>query len=165
MEEFQKYVRKFGELVIEDVPVHLFFLKVGKITPQKDDIDPTRLKRGKTMITVDEQSKKSSLLAIVEFRGRTLILSRKEGSFSVEQVAKKLSWEYGKKYSKESLKPDRVFEGGRVHHYTISDPGHFLDFLHWIKGVNGLDIASQQGEHVWHKMVEWLNKRPEGKLQ
>jgi len=162
LEGYEKFVKKFGELVIEDVPMHLFTLKVGKITPQRDDFDPSRLKRGITVISVNERSKESSLKAIIQFRGRTLILSMKEGTFSIEDVAKRLSLEYGKKYPKENLKADGVFDGGRVHHYTVSDPGHFLDFLHWIREKKGLDIASQQGEHVWHQMAEWLRKRPDG---
>jgi hypothetical protein len=160
---FEKFAQKFGELYDEDKPVYLFSLKVDSIEPQRDDIDPIRLKRGKAKIIVKERSKVSSLIATVEFRGRTLILSRREGSCNVEDVAKRLSLEYGKKYPKESLKPDRVLEGGRVHHYSVSDPEHFLGLLHLIQRVNGLDIYSQQGEHMIQKMAEWLRTRREGK--
>jgi len=165
LEGFEKFAQKFSELYEEDRPVYLFSVEVDSIEPQRDDIDPSRLKRGRAKIIVKEPSKNSVVTAVVEFRGNTLILSRVNGNCDLGEVGSRLHLEYSKKYPKESLKPDRVLERGRIRHYTVSNPAHFLDFLHLIHTIKGLDIYSRQGEHLIARLVEWNKERANAKTK
>ncbi len=154
---FQKAVSKLGDLIEADKPVYLFTVRVEPIEPQRDDVDHS-LKRGKARILVKERSRNSAFNAIVEVRGRTLVLSRLNGEYDLADLAKRLDIEYSKRYPKERLKLDRVLKDGRVRHYIVTNPEHFFGFLHFIHNVP-LEIYTQQGEHAMPKWIHWINEK------
>ncbi len=131
-------------------------IRVNAITVQPDRYKPTsldpvelehlRAKRAKVRFTVSEGRRTSEFAAILEFRGRTLIVSRKSGSFSASELADWLAMEYENRYGIEGLlildedeeEDEEECEG------TVRGPQDFLDFLHLVK-VRGIEFTTTAG--------------------
>jgi len=154
---YQRTVYKLGELFQTDKPVHLFTVKVQSIgKPKLDEVTGT-IKHVNAKIIVKKSPQNSVINANIEFLGRTVILSRQSGDCDLDDLANRLSREYSVRYPKESLKPDRIPKKGKVQHYVISDPQHFLDFLHLVK-TKELEIFSREGENPFPQWLQWMKE-------
>ena len=136
---------------------HLFTVEINKITVQPSKYKPVslkavelevlRFKRALVRIAVREGERESRLLAVIEFRGRGLTLSRTEGDCSVEEVGRRLGLEFYKRYNKEGLRlVDDSLDPGKTCEYTVEDPMEFLAFLHLIKNRGTLEVYGQTNE-------------------
>src|SRR2546428_5675619 len=70
------------------IPMSQMSDKFKRVDPSSDlDIEALRLKRAKTEISVlDSNSRGSEFDAILEYRGRTLVLTRKKGDLNARWV-------------------------------------------------------------------------------
>jgi len=127
-EGFEKFAQKCSELCEEDRPVYLFSVEVDSIEPQRDDIDPSRLKRGRAKIIVKERSKKSFVTAVVEFRGNTLILSRVNGNCDLREVGSRLTLSIPRNTQRRASKQTESLSAGEYFTTRFQTPPIFSTF-------------------------------------
>lgn len=124
-------------------------VQIGKIVVQPDKYKPTSLapvelehlrpKRHKIDIAVSQGSKRSVFLAVIEFRGRTLVVTRKSGSYSATELVRTLEDAYFDRFQKECMIPP-FGDRDDVCECTLNNAREFSDFLHLLKG-RGLSMV------------------------
>jgi len=121
------------------------------------EIEALRLKRAMADVYVLDWDGKESLFdAILEYRGRTLILTRTKGEFSAQWVVEGLETDYFKRYAVEDmLLVVTILEHGKVAHATVKNPDEFLQYLHLLKNLRSVDIRNIESR--WLKTV---SRRP-----
>ncbi len=105
-------------------------------------------KRAKVAIEVKEDSKMSSLMARVEFRGNAITFTRNEGDCDTSQVAWRLSKYHRLRYGTPGL---RIISAPGLKDScdcTLENPAEFLDFLHLIKTNKRLEVSIQREKSV-----------------
>ncbi len=105
------------------------------------ELEILRLKRAKVDIKVVADLAQSEFLAVLEFRGRTLVLTRKSGTANAGGVAEDLADDYAIRYEKDGLLELDEEEDAECE-CTIVDPDDFLDFLHLLKVRGGITYTT-----------------------
>jgi hypothetical protein len=82
----------------------------------------------------------SELKAILEYRGRTLVLSRSKGNCDVRIIVEALASDFFDRYGDDGLVLVATREDQRICESTVKDPDEFLGYLHFIHTRGGLTI-------------------------
>lgn len=141
----------------EDLPRSVLKrLRVARIEVQPDRYKPIhgskylevgRFKRARVTFHLTEDSSQSTLTGILDFRGRTFILSRVTGTCSVLEVMEALTDFFYEKYDKVGLENGEVGDADTVWECTVVNPNLFLGYLHVIKErKNGLGWIGYQSD-------------------
>jgi hypothetical protein len=138
------------ERIPPDHPEYNLSIRVSKITHQSDkfkrvdtksvEMEALRLKRAKVWIDATENSKPSHLLAVIEFRGKQLLISRRDGECDPGQVAWRLSKYHSFRYGKPGLRIISAVSNTSSCDCTLENPSEFLKYLHLIKNNGVLEI-------------------------
>ncbi len=119
-----------------------YSIKIERITVQPDKFKPVslapveleviRFKRVKVGLRVVRERKVSKFMAIVEFRGRILILTRSEGlcdAFSLGEIV----WNDCERiYGEGFLNFLDANKDGRICEYAVLNPDELVGYFHYI---------------------------------
>jgi len=126
--------------------------------PIEIELETLHLKRSTGTLSARHNSKKSEFDWILEFRGKTLILSCKDGELRANWVVEALESDYYRRYRVEDvLYPVTIRENGRVAHATVDDPQKFFEYLHLLKTLSSVQInnvASRRAKNLSRRMTE-----------
>ena len=126
--------------------------------PVETDLETIHLKRATGSLSVAHDSKKSEFNWNLEFRGKTLILSRSDGNLGANWVVEALESDYHRRYGAEdALYPVATLNEGKVAHATVDDPQKFFEYLHLLKTFSRVQInnvASRRAKNLRKRMTE-----------
>src|SRR2546428_5647975 len=114
-------------------------LTVTKIEVQPDrykpirkskNIEVVRFKRAIVSFLMTEDSIESTLLGVLDFRGRTFTLSRRSGACNVGELMDSLGELFQEKYSKVGLGFSEPGNEKAIWEGSVVDPNLFLGYLH-----------------------------------
>ncbi len=120
---------------------------VNRITVQPDKYKPLnlapvelevlRLKRAIVQMSV-KSIDISRFQGVLEYRGKVMLIKRKEGRFHSAKLAEILEIDFDGMYGKEGLNIRAEKENGSMCECHIFDPEAFLGYLHYIHTRRGI---------------------------
>ncbi len=126
-----------------------YSVKIERITVQPDKYKPSslvpveleviRFKRAKVGMRVVREGEVSKFLAIVEFRGRVMILTRSEGQCDAFTLGEILWNDCDRIYGEGFLSFLDANKHGRICEYTVLNPNELVGYFHYIHN-SGLEI-------------------------
>ncbi len=91
-----------------------------------------------------QASTESELKAILEYKGRTLILSRSKGNCDPKLILDGLAADHYHRYGSDGLAVVVTRDKAGICESTIDDPSEFLEYLHLIHTRGGLTIDKRK---------------------
>ena len=143
--EWLKSKHRHVTMRIDKIDVSLLNDKFKPLSldPVEIELEVLHLKRATTTIFASDGSKESKFLAILEFRGSTLILTRSTGEVNANLVVDALETDYLRRYGMgEMLYPVTSLEKGRIVHSTVDDPQKFFEYLHLLKNLSTVQVRN-----------------------
>ncbi len=157
-------------------PERVISVQVTKIAIQPSKYKPVSLKpvemevlglkRAIVSIRVEESSRRAEIRAILEFKGKGLILSRTIGNCDVDEVARYLGRFYHERYERFGIRPLSTRESSAtVCDCTVDNPENVLGFFHLIKNNGGLTVTIETSgdsplrfrRHEYFRLGKWAS--------
>ena len=129
--------------------------------PVEIELEVLHLKRATGSLSITNDSKESKFDWNLEFRGSTLILTRKEGDLKANWVVEALESDYRRRYGVEDmLYPTATLDNGKVSHATVEDAEKLFEYVHLLKTLSTVKIKrvmSRRGKNLRRTMTTDVN--------
>jgi hypothetical protein len=120
-------------------------------------LKPIRFKRALIDFEAVIGGIKSRLKGILEFRGRSLTITDREGQ-GARNVALALATDFFFRYRQDGLNLAGVLKEGSICEGSVANSDEFLGYLHFIKNKGGLDVSGEMLDgFALHKRREFDN--------